>query len=130
MPCYNTLTGFKYIATIIRELEGEMQFIGGGEESYGYLIGDAVRDKDAVAACAIIAEMAAWAKDSSKTLYEILMEIYAEYGLYNETMVSITKKGKEGADQITEMMRTYRDNPPSKLGGSSISKLIDYSLKI
>ena len=130
VPCYNTLTGFKYIATIIRELEGEMQFIGGGEESYGYLIGDAVRDKDAVAACAIIAEMAAWAKDSSKTLYEILMEIYAEYGLYNETMVSITKKGKEGADQITEMMRTYRDNPPSKLGGSSISKLIDYSLKI
>jgi phosphoglucomutase len=126
IDCYDTLTGFKFIAGLIRELEGKKKFIGGGEESYGYLIGDSVRDKDAVASCAIIAEMAAWAKDSGKTLYKILMEIYVEYGLYNETMVSITKKGKEGADQITEMMRTYRDNPPSKLGGSHISKLIDY----
>ena len=126
IECYDTLTGFKFIAGLIRELEGKKKFIGGGEESYGYLIGDSVRDKDAVASCAIIAEMAAWAKDSGKTLYEVLMEIYAEYGLYNETMVSITKKGKEGADQITEMMRSYRENPPSKLGGSIISKLIDY----
>ncbi|MFY0654779.1 MAG: phospho-sugar mutase [Cyclobacteriaceae bacterium] len=126
IDCYDTLTGFKFIAGLIRELEGKKKFIGGGEESYGYLIGDAVRDKDAVASCAIIAEMAAWAKDNGKSLYEVLMDIYQQYGLYNETMVSITKKGKEGADQIKDMMKQFRNNPPSSLGGSPVVELIDY----
>ncbi|MDP4680976.1 MAG: phospho-sugar mutase [Cyclobacteriaceae bacterium] len=123
---YDTLTGFKFIAGLIRELEGKKKFIGGGEESYGYLIGDSVRDKDAVASCAIIAEIAAWAKENGKSLYDVLMDIYAEYGLYNESMFSITKKGKEGAEQITEMMRLFRENPPSTLGDSKISIVIDY----
>jgi len=127
IDCYDTLTGFKFIAGLIRELEGKKKFIGGGEESYGYLIGDSVRDKDAIASCAIIAEMAAWAKDNSTTLYEVLLDIYSEYGLYDETMVSITKKGKKGADEIIEMMKTYRNNPPAELGNSKIMKVIDYN---
>lgn len=127
IDCYDTLTGFKFIAGLIRELEGKKKFIGGGEESYGYLIGDSVRDKDAIASCAIIAEMAAWAKDNSTTLYEVLLDIYSEYGLYDETMVSITKKGKQGADEIIEMMKTYRNNPPTELGNSKIMKVIDYN---
>ena len=126
IECYDTLTGFKFIAGLIRDFEGEKEFIGGGEESYGYLIGDSVRDKDAVASCAIIAEMAAWAKDNGKSLYEVLMEIYKEYGLYHESMVSVTKKGKEGADQIKEMMSAFRNDTPSSLAGSSVEKLIDY----
>ncbi|MEQ9287053.1 MAG: phospho-sugar mutase [Cyclobacteriaceae bacterium] len=130
IECYDTLTGFKFIAGLIREFEGKKKFIGGGEESYGYLIGDSVRDKDAVASCAIIAEMAAWAKDNGQTLYEVLMEIYNQYGLYNETMVSITKKGKEGADQIKEMMKTFRNNPPTQLGNSKITELIDYDASV
>lgn len=130
IECYDTLTGFKFIAGLIREFEGKKKFIGGGEESYGYLIGDSVRDKDAVASCAIIAEMAAWAKDNGQTLYEVLMDIYREYGLYHETMVSITKKGKEGADQIKEMMKTFRNNPPTQLGDAKITKLIDYDASV
>lgn len=130
IECYDTLTGFKFIAGLIREFEGKKKFIGGGEESYGYLIGDSVRDKDAVASCAIIAEMAAWAKDNGQTLYEVLMDIYKDYGLYNETMVSITKKGKEGADQIKEMMKTFRNNPPVQLGNSKITELIDYEASV
>lgn len=130
IECYDTLTGFKFIAGLIREFEGKKKFIGGGEESYGYLIGDSVRDKDAVASCAIIAEMAAWAKDNGQTLYEVLMDIYRDYGLYNETMVSITKKGKEGADQIKEMMKTFRNNPPTQLGNSKITELIDYDASV
>ncbi len=126
IDCYDTLTGFKFIAGLIRELEGQKTFIGGGEESYGYLIGDKVRDKDAVASCAIIAEMAAWAKDNQKTLYEVLLDIYQEYGLYQESLTSITKKGKEGADQIKAMMSDFRQTPPRELGGSPVKTLIDY----
>ncbi len=126
VPCYDTLTGFKYIATLIQELEGKMNFIGGGEESYGYLIGDEVRDKDAISACAIIAEMTASAKDQGKSLFSQLIELYISHGFYLESLISITKKGKKGADEIIEMMRQYRENPPKQLAGSRVVKLIDY----
>ncbi len=128
VACYETLTGFKFIAALIAELEGKQQFIGGGEESYGYLVGDAVRDKDAIASCAIIAEMTAYAKNNGKSLYELLMEIYEKYGLYREHLISITKKGKSGAEEIAEMMKNLRAQPPVELGGSPVTKLIDYQL--
>lgn len=126
VKCYNTLTGFKYIAEVIRELEGKETFIGGGEESYGYLIGDAVRDKDAIASCAMIAEMAAWVKSRGTTLYEQLKEVHAEFGMYQESLKSLTKKGKSGAEEITQMMVDFRQNPPSSLGGAKVKTLIDY----
>ncbi len=123
---YDTLTGFKYIAAVIKELEGKEEFIGGGEESYGYLISDFVRDKDAIASCAFIAEMAAYFKDQGKSLYEVLLEVYQQFGLYQEYLVSITKKGKSGAEEIQEMMKQLRAAPPSSLGGSKVSTVIDY----
>lgn len=123
---YNTLTGFKYIAEVIRELEGKEEFIGGGEESYGYLVGDAVRDKDAIASCAMIAEMAAWAKAEGTDLYELLKKIHGQYGLYQESLISITKKGMSGAEEISKMMSDFRNNPPKNLAGSKVTTLIDY----
>ncbi len=125
---YDTLTGFKYIAEVIRNLEGKSKFIGGGEESYGYLIGDDVRDKDAIASCAMIAEMAAWAKAEGTTLYELLKSIHLEFGLYQESLKSITKKGKTGAEEITQMMVRLRENPPKSLAGATLTELIDYKL--
>lgn len=125
---YNTLTGFKYIAEVIRDLEGKEQFIGGGEESYGYLIGDSVRDKDAIASCAMIAEMAAWAKSEGTNLYELLQQIHLQFGLYQESLKSLTKKGKSGAEEINEMMVQFRQSPPATLGGSEVITLIDYKL--
>lgn len=125
-PCYRTLTGFKYIASIIRELEGKKKFVVGGEESYGYLIGDDVRDKDAIASCALIAEMAAYAKDNGKSLSDMLIEMYEKFGFYKERLISITKKGKEGADQIAQMMVDLRQNAPDKVGGEKVIKKIDY----
>ena len=130
IPCYDTLTGFKFIAGLIRDFEGEKEFIGGGEESYGYLIGDAVRDKDAVASCAMIAEMAAWAKDNKMEVHELLSEMYAQFGLYQESLVSITKKGKSGADEIQSMMKNFRNNPPATLAGSPVSEIIDYQTSL
>ena len=124
--CYNTLTGFKYIAQVIRELEGHQQFIGGGEESYGYLIGDAVRDKDAIASCAMIAELAAYSKDKGLSLFDMLMEVYKQYGFYYEGLISLTKKGKTGAEEIQDMMAGFRANPPKSLSGSAIIKIDDY----
>ena len=124
--CYNTLTGFKYIAQVIRELEGEQQFIGGGEESYGYLIGDAVRDKDAVAACAMIAELTAYAKDNGLSLFDMLMAMYEEFGFYYEGLISLTKKGKTGAEEIQQMMVDFRRSPPRSLAGSAVVKIDDY----
>jgi phosphoglucomutase len=124
--CYDTLTGFKHIAKLIGVLEGEETFIGGGEESYGYMIGDKVRDKDAVASCVILAEMTAWAKDQGKSLFDILIEIYQQYGLYQETLRYITRKGMKGAEEINEMMRQFRTNPPQKLSNSEIITIIDY----
>ncbi|MEI7596071.1 MAG: phospho-sugar mutase [Bacteroidota bacterium] len=123
---FNVLTGFKFIAQIIREQEGKMQFIGGGEESYGYLISDFVRDKDAVSACAIIAEMTAWAKDQNLSVYDNLIQMYMKFGYYRESLLSITKKGKTGADEIQQMMKDFRQFPPKMLNNSMISKICDY----
>ncbi|OUJ74155.1 phospho-sugar mutase [Hymenobacter crusticola] len=125
---YQTLTGFKYIAGVIRELEGNATYIGGGEESYGYMIGDFVRDKDAISACAMIAEMAAVAKDKGQTLYEALVQMYATYGLYQESLISLTKKGQRGAEEIQEMMRDLRANPPATIAGSPVVEVRDYQL--
>ncbi|GAB3948483.1 phospho-sugar mutase [Spirosoma harenae] len=126
VTCYNTLTGFKYIAEVIRELEGKEKFIGGGEESYGYLIGDFVRDKDAIASCAIIAELTAYAKDQGKSLFDMLMAMYMENGFYYEALVSLTKKGKSGAEEIQQMMADFRANPPKSIAGSPVVRVDDY----
>lgn len=130
IECFDTLTGFKHIAGLIKQLEGEKTFIGGGEESYGYLIGDFVRDKDAVASCAMIAEMAAWAKDNGKSLGDLLEEIYSQFGMYQEDLVSLTKKGKSGAEEIQKMMSQFRSDTPATLVGSEIEWLIDYETSI
>lgn len=126
VPCYNTLTGFKFIAQVIRELEGKQQFIAGGEESYGYLIGDAVRDKDAVASCAMIAEMTAFAKDHGLTLFDFLLEMYMKHGFYYEGLVSLTRKGKAGAEEIQRMMTDLRTNLPASVAGSAPVEVLDY----
>ncbi|MCS6823359.1 MAG: phospho-sugar mutase [Cytophagaceae bacterium] len=128
VKCYNTLTGFKYIAALIRELEGKEKFIVGGEESYGYLVGDVVRDKDAIASCAFIAEMVAYYKDKGISLYDALLDLYVEYGLYKEKLISITKKGQSGAEDIKNMMKQLRENPPATLGGSNLYKIYDYEI--
>jgi phosphoglucomutase len=126
VTCYNTLTGFKYIAQVIRELEGKEKFIGGGEESYGYLIGDAVRDKDAVASCAMIAELTAYAKDQGKSLFDFLAEMYIENNFYYEGLISLTKKGKVGAEEIKQMMINLRSNVPASVAGSKPVTVLDY----
>lgn len=126
VDCYNTLTGFKHIAAVIRELEGKKKFIGGGEESYGYMIGDFVRDKDAISACTMIAELAAYAKDQQMNLFDMLADIYKQFGFFQEHLISITKKGMKGAEEIQEMMARYRSNPPASLGGSPVVALYDY----
>lgn len=126
VDCYNTLTGFKFIAAIIKELEGKKEFIGGGEESYGYLISDFVRDKDAVASCAMIAEMAAYAKDQSQSVYSLLLEMYVKFGFYKEKLVSLTKKGQSGVGEIEKMMRDLRSYPPRNLAGAKVVRMIDY----
>jgi len=123
---YDVLTGFKFIADIIRQNEEDKTFICGGEESYGYLAGDFVRDKDAVMACALIAEAAAYAKANDKTLYEELIQIYKEYGLYYEDLVSLVKKGKEGNEQIQQIMNDFRENTPEKIADSPIIAIKDY----
>ncbi|GAA4353508.1 phospho-sugar mutase [Hymenobacter saemangeumensis] len=123
---YQTLTGFKYIAGLIRELEGRETYLGGGEESYGFLLGDFVRDKDAVSACALIAEMAAVAKDQGRTLYEEMTKMYASYGFYLEDLISLTKKGMRGAEEIQEMMASLRANPPATIAGLRVVEIRDY----
>ena len=127
VKCYDCLTGFKYIAKIIRENEGVAKYIGGGEESFGYLAGDYVRDKDAVSACALAAEAAAWAKDTmGLTLYEWLQQLYVKYGFYRESLVSVVRKGKVGAEEIQRMMVDFRENPPKELAGSEVLTVRDY----
>jgi len=126
VDCFNTLTGFKYIGELMTNFEGEKEFIAGGEESYGYLIGEHVRDKDAVVSAVIIAEMAAYYKDNGSSLYEALLEMYVDFGIYQEKLISITKKGKSGAEEILEMMKNFRENPPVSLGGSDIVTIKDY----
>jgi len=122
----DTLTGFKFIAEVLRLLEGKKTFIGGGEESYGYLVGDFVRDKDAVISCCMIAETAAWAAEQGKTLYELLPDIYVEFGFYKERLLSVVRKGKQGAEEIKGMMENYRANPPKSINGSDLVMIKDY----
>ena len=127
VKCYNCLTGFKYIAKIIREQEGLTKYIGGGEESFGYLPGDFVRDKDGVAAITLVAEAAAWARDTMGiTLYEWLQQLYVKYGFFREGLVNVVRKGKDGAAEIQQMMVDYRQNPPKSILGSPIVKILDY----
>jgi phosphoglucomutase len=125
---YDVFTGFKYIAEKIRELQDKEEFICGGEESFGYLIGDFVRDKDAVVSCCIIAEIAAWAKTQQKSLYDILTDIYIEFGCYRERLFSLTKKGQNGAMEIKRMMDNYRNHPPEKIHGIKVVEIRDYKL--
>ncbi|MFC5284634.1 phospho-sugar mutase [Pedobacter alpinus] len=129
VTCYNTLTGFKFIGQIMTELEGKETFIVGGEESYGYLVGEFVRDKDAVVSAAFIAEMTAFYKDQGSSLYEAMIDMYVKYGFYKEKLISITKKGKTGAEEIVAMMERFRNNPPLSLGGSKVVTLKDYGLR-
>ena len=127
VKCYNCLTGFKYIAKIIRENEGKTQYIGGGEESFGYLAGDYVRDKDGVSACSLAAEAAAWCRDTKGvTLYEWLQDLYVKFGFYREGLVNVVREGKDGAELIQNMMVEYRANPPKSLCGSPVVEVYDY----
>jgi phosphoglucomutase len=130
VTCYNTLTGFKYIGELMTHFEGKQTFIGGGEESYGYLIGELVRDKDAVVSSAFIAEMTAYYKDKGSSLFEALIDTYVQYGFYKEKLISITKKGKTGAEEIKAMMEKFRKNPPATLGGSKVVTLKDYEFQV
>jgi phosphoglucomutase len=123
---FDCFTGFKWIAAVIRENEGIKQYIGGGEESYGFLAEEFARDKDAVSACTLMAEIAAWAKDNGKTLFELLQDIYVEYGYGKEKGVSVVRKGKSGAEEIAQMMRDFRNNPPKEIAGSKVSIIKDY----
>lgn len=130
VECFNTLTGFKYIGEIMTRLEGERQFIAGGEESYGYLVGEHARDKDAVVSCTIIAEMTAFYKDQGSSLYDGLIDLYLEYGIYKEKLIAITKKGKSGAEEIKAMMDRYRSAPPTTLGGAKVATIKDYKSSV
>lgn len=130
VKCFNTLTGFKYIGEIMTKLEGRETFIVGGEESYGYLVGEHARDKDAVVSCTMIAEMAAYYKDKGTSLYEALIELYLEYGFYKEKLISLTKKGKSGAEEIQALMEKYRNEPPVTLGNAKVVTIKDYQSSI
>ncbi|KXX70269.1 phospho-sugar mutase [Flammeovirga sp. SJP92] len=130
MPCYNVLTGFKYIAEVIKEKEGKENFIVGGEESYGYLIGDSVRDKDAIAASSMICEMAAYYKNEGKSMFDQLIDIYVEHGYFKEKLISITKKGMSGAEEIANMMKELRANPPATINGSTVLEMRDYQSSV
>jgi len=129
IACYNTLTGFKWIAELIREKEGKENYVVGGEESFGLMIGDKVRDKDAVSAVAMICEMSAVEKEKGKTLFQKLLELYVEYGFYYEKLISLTKKGMNGSKEIADMMQGYRDNPPKEIAGSKVVEFLDYQLQ-
>ena len=127
VKCYNVLTGFKYIAEVVRAHEQDGEFICGGEESYGFNVGQFVRDKCAQVSCAMVAECAAWAADRGMTLHSLLKEIYAKYGYRLESMVYIVRKGKTGAEEISRIMADYRTNPPAEIAGCKVVKVIDYS---
>jgi phosphoglucomutase len=124
---YDVYTGFKWIADVMRKNENKKRYIGGGEESYGFLCEDFVRDKDAVSACAILAEIAAWAKDQGLTMYQLLRKIYVTYGFSKEAGISVVKKGKSGAEEIEAMMKQFRDNPPTEIAGSKVAFIYDYA---
>jgi phosphoglucomutase len=127
IECINTLTGFKYIAELIRNFEGKKNFVAAGEESYGYMVGPFVRDKDAVSSCAFFAALAASAKDEDKTMYQWMLQIYKDFGFYKEGLVSLVKKGAAGEKEIREIMTRFRQNPPLTLGGSKIERILDYA---
>ena len=129
ISCYNVLTGFKWIAELIREKEGKEHYVIGGEESYGLMIGDKVRDKDAISAVALLCEMAAYEKNKGRSLYDKLIDLYVQYGFYKEHLISITKKGMDGQQQIADMMSGFRSNPPKTLAGSDVVQLVDYELR-
>ncbi|MBQ9475772.1 MAG: phospho-sugar mutase [Bacteroidales bacterium] len=126
VKCYNVLTGFKYIAEVVRVNEGKGTFICGGEESYGFNAGEFVRDKDAQLACSMVADCAAWAADQGLTLYQLMQKIYKEYGYRKEALVSVVRQGEEGKAQIAAMMDEFRSNPPQKMCGSPVVKVVDY----
>ncbi|MGB4842899.1 MAG: phospho-sugar mutase [Ferruginibacter sp.] len=127
--CYNVLTGFKWIAALIKEKEGKEKYIIGGEESFGLMIGDEIRDKDAVSAVALLCEMAAYEKNKGRSLFDKLIDLYLQYGFYKESLVSVTKKGMNGAKEIADMMEGYRNNPPLNIDGSAVAELLDYELQ-
>ncbi len=126
VPYYDVLTGFKFIGELMTEKEGQGRFLVGGEESYGFLVGELVRDKDAVVSCTFIAEMTAYYKSQGKTLFDALLDLYVQYGYYKEKLISLTKKGKAGAEEIKEMMARLRSNPPQTLGGVAVAQVKDY----
>jgi phosphoglucomutase len=130
VECFDVLTGFKWIAEIIRLNEGKKVYIGGGEESYGLMTGDFVRDKDAISSCALIAETAAWAATKGKSLYELLIDIYLEFGFYKESLISVTRKGKSGSEEIKKMMDDFRSTPPATINGSPVVMIKDYQLQV
>ncbi len=130
VDCYNTLTGFKYIGEVMTQLEGKKTFIAGGEESYGYLVGEHARDKDAVVSCAMLAEMVAYYKDQGSSLYEALIDMYLEYGFYKEKLIAVKKEGKAGAEAIKAMMDRFRSHPPAVLGGSQVTVIKDYKSSV
>ncbi|MDA3953872.1 MAG: phospho-sugar mutase [Bacteroidales bacterium] len=127
---FDVLTGFKYIADVIKNQEGKKKFIAGGEESYGYLAGEFVRDKDAVMSCALLAETAAWAKNGGKSLYEELINIYIEFGFYKENLISVVKKGKSGAEEIQKMMDDFRSSPPQTINKSNVMLIHDFEKQV
>jgi phosphoglucomutase len=130
ITCYNTLTGFKWIAELIKEKEGKEHYVIGGEESFGLMIGDRVRDKDAVSAVALLCEMAAYEKNKGRTLYDKLIDLYMQYGFYLEKLISITKKGIRGQEEIAEMMKNYREtNPPTVINNVKVAQILDYKLQ-
>ncbi len=130
VACYNVLTGFKWISSLIAAKEGKENYVVGGEESFGLMIGDKIRDKDAVSAVALLCEMAAYEKNKGRSLFEKLIDLYVEYGFYKENLISITKKGMNGAAEIAAMMEGYRKNPPLTIGGTAVQTLLDYELQV
>lgn len=130
IACYNVLTGFKWIASLIKEKEGKENYIIGGEESFGLMVGDKVRDKDAISAVALLCEMAAYEKSKGLSLYAKMIDLYVQFGLYKENLVSITKKGMNGAKEIADMMEGYRSNPPATIDGVAVADLLDYELQV
>ena len=130
IDCYNTLTGFKYIAELMGNMEGKKNFVAAGEESYGYMVGDFVRDKDAVSACAFFAALAASAKDSGHTLYDWLIQMYVDFGFYKEGLINLVRKGAAGEQEIKQMMEKFRSAPPIELAGKNIVRILDYKTSI
>jgi phosphoglucomutase len=125
---YTVLTGFKWIASLIKQLEGKENYIIGGEESFGLMIGDKIRDKDSISAVALLCEMAAFEKEKGRTLFDKLIDLYIQYGFYYENLISITQKGMNGQKEIADMMESYRNNPPATIHGSKVVQLLDYEL--